>query len=73
MVSLPKPEFIGLKFPRLTKMNFSLYYWKDQDTDRGWSRDPGPSDGGEFPRFFYREYPMKELSVFIGESGDFSE
>lgn len=44
----------------------------------GWSRDPGPPNGGEFPRFFFyllveRGVFLSEniLSVFIDESGDF--
>jgi hypothetical protein len=38
----------------------------------GWLKSPGPTDGGEVPRHFrVRSYPMKELSVFIDESGDF--
>lgn len=41
----------------------------------GWSKDPGPSTGGEVPRFFYafRRLALKELSIFIDESGDFGE
>lgn len=44
----------------------------------GWSKDPGPPNGGEFPRFFFcifveRRVILSEniLSVFIDESGDF--
>ena len=52
-----------------------LYCKQDQETDWGWSKDPGPSDGGEVPRlsFFPEDSVMKELSVFIDESGDFGE
>ena len=39
----------------------------------GWSQDPGPSTAGKFPAFFTWENLMKELSVFIDESGDFGE
>lgn len=46
----------------------------------GWSKDPGPPSGGEFPRHFclYRSFAEQDvvmaekiLSVFIDESGDF--
>jgi hypothetical protein len=41
----------------------------------GWSKDPGPPSGGEFPRHFIltmsTHYGKKTLSVFIDESGDF--
>jgi len=43
----------------------------------GWSKDPGPPSGGEFPRYFYIQNEKdscmsnKFLSVFIDESGDF--
>jgi len=38
----------------------------------GWSKDLGPTGGGEIPRhFFYRKCTMKELSIFVDESGDF--
>ena len=37
-----------------------------------WSKDPGPTNGGELPRhFLFQECLMKELSVFIDESGVF--
>ena len=48
-----------------------------------WSKDPGPSADGEVPhywrvytRHFFTEFEvrrryMKELSIFIDESGDF--
>ena len=51
----------------------------------GWSKDPGPSADGEVPhyggvytRHFFTEFEvrrryMKELSIFIDESGDFGE
>ena len=39
----------------------------------GWSKDPGPSIGEEVPRFFLRGKILKELSVFIDESGDFGD
>lgn len=40
----------------------------------GWSEDPGPSQAGKFPAAsIYRYLRMKELSVFIDESGDFGE
>ena len=35
----------------------------------GCPKGPGPSTGGEVPHHFYF---MKELSIFIDESGDFS-
>ena len=44
----------------------------------GWSKDPGPPSGGEFPRYFYIQNEKdscmsnKFLSVFIDESGDFA-
>ena len=37
---------------------------------KGWSYDPGPSQAGKFPAF-YIGVKMKELSIFIDESGDF--
>lgn len=38
----------------------------------GWSKDPGPSLGREVPCLFFQEFPhMKELSIFVDESGDF--
>ena len=44
----------------------------------GWSKDPGPPRGGEFPRHFFSKLLQKDdgmsekrLSVFIDESGDF--
>ena len=46
-------------------------------TTLGWSKDPGPPTGGEFPRrFSFYQLEMvvmadKILSVFIDESGDF--
>ena len=45
-------------------------------TDLGWSKDPGPPNGGEFPRrFSFQKHVvvMQEriLSIFIDESGDF--
>ena len=40
----------------------------------GWSEDPGPSQAGKFPAAsIYRYKRMKELSIFIDESGDFGE
>lgn len=43
----------------------------------GWSKDPGPSNGGEFPRFFFifglSLMAAKILSIFIDESGDFGK
>ncbi len=36
-----------------------------------WSNDPGPPFGGEIPRRFLLGEHMKELSVFIDESGNF--
>jgi hypothetical protein len=37
-------------------------------------KDPGPSIGGEVPRhFFWSLLRMKELSIFVDESGDFGE
>jgi hypothetical protein len=40
----------------------------------GWSKDPGPPSGGEVPRHFFRSLlHMKELSIFVDESGDFGE
>lgn len=38
----------------------------------GWSKDPGPSLARKFLAFFV-ERVLKELSVFIDESGDFGE
>ena len=38
----------------------------------GWSKDPGPSLARKFLAFFV-ERILKELSVFIDESGDFGE
>lgn len=35
----------------------------------GWSEDPGPSTAGQALAFFI----MKELSIFVNESGDFGE
>ena len=35
----------------------------------GWSEDPGPSTAGQALAFFI----MKELSVFVNESGDFGQ
>ena len=40
---------------------------------KGWSEDPGPSTGEEVPRLFFRRVCLKELSIFIDESGDFGE
>lgn len=44
----------------------------------GWSQDPGPPNGGEFPRLFFCKRGEKRgnmsekiLSIFIDESGDF--
>lgn len=38
----------------------------------GWSNyDPGPSTGEEVPRLFLWSVDLKELSIFIDESGDF--
>ena len=34
----------------------------------GWSKDPGPSLAGQTLAFFIS---MKELSIFVDESGDF--
>ena len=45
-------------------------------TGLGWSKDPGPPSGGEFPRhYFLGGDPMAEktLSIFIDESGDFGK
>lgn len=43
----------------------------------GWLLDPGPSRAGKFPAIFYRlhrdDKVLKELSIFIDESGDFGE
>lgn len=39
----------------------------------GWSKDPGPSTGGEVPRHFFWRVSLKELSIFIDESGDFGD
>ena len=43
----------------------------------GWSQDPGPPNGGEFPRHFFciwrKRMSNKKLSIFIDESGDFGE
>lgn len=43
----------------------------------GWSQDPGPSRAGKFPAFLYKynrgDKILKELSIFIDESGDFGE
>lgn len=39
----------------------------------GWSIDPGPSSGEEVPRLFLWSIYLKELSIFIDESGDFGE
>ena len=44
-----------------------LYYFTS-----GWSKDPGPSLARKFLAFFV-ERGLKELSVFIDESGDFGE
>ena len=38
----------------------------------GWSKDPGPPSAGKTPAFCVGER-MKELSVFVDESGDFGE
>lgn len=41
---------------------------------KGWSKDPGPSTGEEVPRLFlFWEAYLKELGLFIDESGDFGE
>jgi len=38
----------------------------------GWPKGSGPTGGGEIPRhFFYERAFMKDLSVFVDESGDF--
>lgn len=44
-------------------------------TSLGWSKDPGPSSAGKFPAFFISQgdFNLKELSIFIDESGDFGE
>lgn len=35
---------------------------------------PRSITGGEVPRYFYyREFPLRELSIFIDESGDFGD
>lgn len=40
----------------------------------GWSKDPGPTYlAGRFPAVFYCRGIMRELSVFVDESGDFGE
>lgn len=39
----------------------------------GWLKNPGPSDGEEVPRLFFWRIYLKELSIFIDESGDFGE
>ena len=41
----------------------------------GWSDDPGPSWAGKFPAtsFIKGIIYMKELSIFIDESGDYGE
>ena len=39
----------------------------------GWSIDPGPSSGEEVRRLFLWSIYLKELSIFIDESGDFGE
>ena len=40
----------------------------------GWSKDPGPTYlAGRLPAVFYFRGIMKELSVFVDESGDFGE
>lgn len=40
----------------------------------GWPKGPGPSPAGKFPailQYLRGIYPLKELSIFIDESGDF--
>ena len=40
----------------------------------GWSKDPGPNYlAGRLPAVFYCRGIMKELSIFVDESGDFGE
>jgi len=41
----------------------------------GWPQGPGPTNGGEVPRHFFMSGRdcVKELSIFIDESGDFGE
>ena len=40
----------------------------------GWSKDPGPTYlAGRLPAVFYLRGIMRELSVFVDESGDFGE
>ena len=43
-----------------------MHYW-------GWSKDPGPTIRCGCPTPFLMEFYMKELSIFIDESGDFGE
>ena len=38
----------------------------------GWSKESGPTGGGEIPRhFLFGSVMVKELSIFVDESGDF--
>jgi hypothetical protein len=39
----------------------------------GWSKDPGPPRAEKFSAIFYEGFFMKELSVFVDESGDYGE
>ena len=40
----------------------------------GWSKDPGPTkQAGRLPAIFSTRRRMKELSIFVDESGDFGE
>lgn len=39
----------------------------------GWSKDPGPHSDGQDARHFFCEVFMKELSIFVDESGDWGE
>ncbi len=42
--------------------------------DKGWSEDPGPSWAGKFPAIFlFMGDYMRDLSIFIDESGDFGD
>lgn len=44
----------------------------DFDCRWGWPKGSGPTGGGEIPRpFFIGSVCMKELSIFVDESGDF--
>ena len=43
-----------------------MHYW-------GWSKDPGPTIRCGCPTPFLMEFYMKEISIFIDESGDFGE